>query len=523
MAWLHTWAGLSLGSLLYFVFLTGTAGYFDTEIDYWMRPEIDRTKVELTTARAITLAQQRVESQAPRAERWILYPPSGRDVPEISVFWRTLPDAASKVVSRSEVLDRSTGLPVEARATGGGAVLYQMHYLLRYMSSTAAYWTVGVATMLMLVAIVSGVITHKRIFRDFFTFRPRKGQRSWLDAHNVLSVLALPFHLMITYSGLIFFCFTYMPFVVAATYGAGTANRDVFFDAVFQRGGADPERAGIATPLASLTQMAGEAERRWGVGQIRSIDVRNPGDTNARVTFTRSHVTPTSNGDRLTFDGASGMALETATMPRSGPMLVNDTMMSLHEGLFAGPVLRWLYFLAGVVGTAMIGTGLIRWTAKRRREGATHLGLVLVERLNVGTIAGLPAAIAVYFWANRLLPVDLAGRAAWEVHALFLAWAALLLYPLVRPLRRAWIDEFRLAAALCGLLPVLNWLTTSRHLGNTLPAGDWVLAGFDLTLLAFGVAFALIAERLARLGPATDESLARRRAAAAPASEEATA
>jgi hypothetical protein len=63
----------------------------------------------------------------------------------------------------------------------------------------------------MLVAIVSGVITHRRIFADFFTFRRNKGQRSWLDAHNATAVLALPFHLMITYTGLITLMFMIMP------------------------------------------------------------------------------------------------------------------------------------------------------------------------------------------------------------------------------------------------------------------------------------------------------------------------
>lgn len=497
MAWVHTWAGILAGTVLYFMFLTGTAGYFDTEIGYWMRPEVPPRAAEVPTAQAVALGLRRLEAQAPNAERWILYPPSGRDVPELTVFWRTLPDADGNVTSRSEVLDRVTGAPLAARATGGGETLYQMHYLLRYLPSRTAYWIVGLCTMLMLVAIVTGVITHKRIFRDFFTFRPGKGQRSWLDAHNVLSVLALPFHLMITYSGLVFFCFTYMPLIVSAAYGAGEANRQAFFDEVFRRPGS-AERAGVAAPLASLADMTAEAERRWGSGQIRSIDVRHPGDANARVTFTRAHVTPTSNGDRLTFDGVSGRLLEESLAPPSGPMLVNDTLLSLHEGLFAGPVLRWLYFLSGLAGTAMVGTGLVLWTAKRRKQRGAHPGLALVERLNVGTVAGLPAAVAAYFWANRLLPTDLAARAEWEVHVLFIVWAALLAWAALRPLRRAWIEELTLAAALCALLPVLNALTTDRHLGASLPAGDWALAGFDLAMLGFGATLGAVAYRLAR-------------------------
>ena len=72
--------------------------------------------------------------------------------------------------------------------------------------------------MVMLVALVSGVITHKRIFVDFFTFRPRKGLRSWLDAHNALAVLALPFHLVITFSGLLLLMSTLIPWGAQALF-----------------------------------------------------------------------------------------------------------------------------------------------------------------------------------------------------------------------------------------------------------------------------------------------------------------
>ena len=40
MTWLHTWIGLLTSWLLYFVFVTGTLGYFDSEIDLWMKPEV---------------------------------------------------------------------------------------------------------------------------------------------------------------------------------------------------------------------------------------------------------------------------------------------------------------------------------------------------------------------------------------------------------------------------------------------------------------------------------------------------
>jgi uncharacterized membrane protein YuzA (DUF378 family) len=493
MAWLHTWSGLLLGWVLFFIFLTGTAGYFDTEIDRWMRPELPPRGAEISAAEATALALNRFEHVAPDAMRWIIYPPSGRDIPELNVFWQNPPGHPGPATG-SEVLSGESGEPLIARDTGGGQTLYQMHYRLHYLPARLAYWIVGVCTMFMLIALLSGVITHKRIFRDFFSFRPGKGQRSWLDAHNVLAVTALPFHLMITYSGLVFFAFTYMPLVVGMSYGFGDDGRQQFFDEAFGRLGPPP--AGVSAPLAPLDAMIEEAERRWGPGQIRFIDIGHPGDVNATVTFVRGHVTPTSNGEELMFAGISGTPRD-ADSRRSGAQLMNHTLQNLHEGLFAGPFLRWLYFLSGLAGTAMIATGLILWTAKRahsQQEGrAGRLGIELVQRLNIGTIVGLPIGIAAYFWANRLIPADLAGRADWEVNVLFMVWAAMLAHAALRPIRRAWLEQLWAAALIFALVPVVNALTTERHLGTTLASGEWALAGVDLVMLGFASTFALAA------------------------------
>ncbi|MCW5558823.1 MAG: PepSY domain-containing protein, partial [Verrucomicrobiae bacterium] len=179
-----------------------------------------------------------------------------------------------------------------------------------------------------------------------------------------------------------------------------------------------------------------------------------------------------------------------------------DALLSLHTGWFAGPVLRWLYFGSGLLGSGLVATGLILWTVKRRPKTARGVspsfGHQLVERLNVGTIAGLPAGFAVYFWANRLVPVGWPDRDRWEIHMLFLTWAVLLLYPAFRPILHAWREELALTGILFGLVPVLNFLTTQRHLGMTLPAGDWELAGFDLTILGLGALFAWASWRVGR-------------------------
>ena len=111
-------------------------------------------------------------------------------------------------------------------------------------------WLAGAAAMFMLVAIVSGVITHKKIFVDFFTFRWGKRQRSWLDAHNSLSVFGLPFHFMITYTGLVTLMALYMPWgeIVAFKTPAERQQLTAELSAFIQPG----KPSGQKVPLASV-------------------------------------------------------------------------------------------------------------------------------------------------------------------------------------------------------------------------------------------------------------------------------
>ncbi|WP_420808903.1 PepSY domain-containing protein [Azotobacter chroococcum] len=46
MSWLHGWAGLLLGWLLFAIFLTSTLTVFDKEIGWWMQPELRDTGVD---------------------------------------------------------------------------------------------------------------------------------------------------------------------------------------------------------------------------------------------------------------------------------------------------------------------------------------------------------------------------------------------------------------------------------------------------------------------------------------------
>jgi uncharacterized iron-regulated membrane protein len=529
MTWLHTWVGLLVGWVLFFVFLTGTFGYVNAELDRWMRPEQPLFTLAPPVADMLRLAEPRLRAQAPNAESWWIGFPRGRESSILSIAWRVPPTAGEE--SRrftQEVLDYQTGLPTErkVRETGGGQTLYMMHYALHYMPPLWGFYIVGISTMFMLVAIFTGVVAHKKIFKELFTFRPAKGQRSWLDGHNLLGVTGLPFHVMITWSGLAFFIFTYMPVAIEVLYPNGDARAR--FNAQAYSYDLDSFERSAESPvgqLAPIGPMLMQAEKLWRSDAVSRIRVDNPGRANARVTIYGPETTSIEYGKRalLRFDGATGGLVAVTVGAQTGAGRFIRILLGLHEGRFAEPFLRFLYVIAGLVGTAMVGTGLLLWSTKRKgrlkQTARPHFGIAVVDVLNLGTIIGLPIGIAAYFWANRLLSVEMPGRAAWEVHVMFITWGLTFLYAAIRPLDRAWIELCGLAAAACTLLPLLNALITERHLGATIPTGDWSLASIDLGMLASGLFFAFLARTMQRkqvgeLGKVSHRSSERPRPAA---------
>jgi uncharacterized iron-regulated membrane protein len=477
MAWIHAWLGLLAGWILFAMFLTGTASYFRPEITRWMQPEL--RSVSVPAEQAAKAAIGHLQATAPDALQWFIYLPDDRTA-VTRVFVRAKPDPTKPAPRRPELkLDPATGQPLAARDTRGGEHFYRFHFQLQ-IPHPWGRWLAGVCAIFMLAAIISGVITHKRIFVDFFTLRWSKGQRSWLDAHNASAVLALPYHAMITYTGLITLVAMYMPWPVKANF-----DKPDDFSAAAYGAPAEAKASGRPAPLQPVGPMIEAAARTWAGDRPRTIVVRNPGDAAATVTVLRGTAARLdARPDSITFSGATGQELSRSPSP--GPAIATaGVMLGLHLAHFASPALRWIYFFLGLTGAAMVGTGLVLWVVKRRKPNAApFFGLRLVERLNIGAIACLPTGMAAFLLANRLIPAGLPNRADLEVSAMFWVWFGLAAVSLLRPARRAWTETLGLAAIAFAAVPVINALTTDRGLIPSLRSGDWLFVGFDVAILA---------------------------------------
>lgn len=533
MSELHTWAGLVLGWVLFAIFLTGTLAVFDKELNWWMQPELRVTGQ--SQAEAVQVAEDWLRANHTGASAWNIGLPSERG-PGLSV------SAGEQRRGERTYLDASTGELVEPRDTAGGSFFFRFHYTL-HMGRDLGVWIVGLAGMAMLVAIISGIIIHKKIFKDFFTFRPGKGQRSWLDGHNASAVLLLPFHLMITYTGLVIFFLIYMP---AATDALYNGDRQAMFRDLRpgseqhqqpqgQQGQAQAERDGrsgqgervgpaargeapsrgearaprtVEAPPAQMLPLAGFialGEAHYGAGMLSSISVSNPDRANAQVEVrpmlgSRIELT---KGESMAFNAITGAALRVPE-PSRATLLTQRVMAGLHFAQFGGYPMRWLYFICGLISCAMIASGLVLYTVKRRRQAkVSATWLRQADWLNTTVVAGLMVACVAMLWANRLLPVELAERSEWEQRVFFGSWLLTLLHARVRAPSRAWIEQLAAGGLLLLALPLLDFLLAAR-------AADVLRLSVDVTAAVCGALLLWVGWRVAHQPAAVERAAPRK-------------
>ena len=304
-------------------------------------------------------------------------------------------------------------------STAGGDFFFELHYNLH--AGNLGMYIVGLAGMLAFAAIIAGILIHKRIFKDFFTFRPAAGkQRAWLDAHNLTGVLGLPFHLLISYTGVIIFATSYMFAGVNAGYG-GDINK------LFTEAGDFYEREEVGKPLGKMTSidaLLDQARTQLGM-PITWASIHHPHDASATIALGGDHSRHVAwNFHQATYDAADGRLLHVTKPPAAG-YHTYEFLGGLHMVQFGGSLVRWLYFVLGLAGCVMIASGMQVWVRKRLkrvREAGAVSGYGLVRALNVGVVAGFPFAATAMLLANRLLPWSLADRASAEIAVFCVAW-----------------------------------------------------------------------------------------------------
>ncbi len=528
MAWLHTWFGLVLGFVLMAAFFFGALSVFDREIDRWsipatriepqpmpsfdavLRPAFERMQ---PTAEAIAAMRPMVNGDMPQrfdqVGSWSAYT-THRD-PVLALYaGYDVPNAKNpdEQIWAYATIDPRNGkaLPDDQLKIGSG-FFFPLHYGLTLDWKNLGVWIVGFSALVMLAALVSGVVMHRKLFREFFTFRPGKARlRSVLDLHNLTGVVALPFHFFFALTGLLIFAGTYY-FPVGHTQLHGL--HDLHEQVEARETGLPHTRAGVAAGLASVDAMVAQAQRRWQAqdkaGDVGFLVLQHVGDANGYVSVYRAGTDRIALvGDGIHFKAATGELIR-EDPPATPVARMNEFLTGLHLQHFRHWLLRWLYVLGGLAGATCIATGFIFFVEKRKRQHAQQgrQGARIVDALAVTTVTGMVLATLGILIANRLLPEALPARGDWERYAFWGTWALALVHagwrsaPVARGLvNPAWLEQCWAIALFALAAVLLNGMTTGDHLLRTLAQGYWPVAGVDLSLLATAVIAVMAARKV---------------------------
>lgn len=501
MAWLHSWLGLFFGWFIFIIFLTGSLSYYKYEINLWSEPQIAHYQIEQNTS-IQTAYQYLLENADNNAKEWHITLAQENKSPINQVFWfddnNFQQSSLDPETGETLLLDNEFPL---------GEFLYRFHYQFYGTPVLATRLFVAFITFILLLTLISGIITHKKIFSDFFTLRTFKSQRSWLDVHNISAVLATPFFITMTFTGLMFFFYLYLPQGFQQFYTENSKAN--YFKEIKEKtpiliqknteNKSDNEENNPSKNL-DLDYFLTKVNQEWGDAKIARIAILNPNQDNAIIRFEqlRDH-SIIQNPARLTFNMTTGEYIADYRN-RSAIAQIHSAMYGLHLAPFAQSFFRLTLFFSGLLGCIMIATGLLLWSIKRQiknQEKNESLGHFFVDRLNIAILVGLPIAIIGSFYAVRLDAfIHIIGLDEFFgfpfISSFFFLWLFSFIISLLTPKVKLWTSQLIVLMIFCFTLPIVNliYLIQQDFVNNL--SSYWLFFRIDIFILLLGIFAVLI-------------------------------
>lgn len=509
----HTWTGILTGMALFIAFYAGALTVFKEPLARWASPQSTVSFVPLEAAP--DLIAKTLAARPDVAKGFTIHLQDAENVPA-RLGWEVR-DAQADDHDESSVrhyaahLDAKGELHVEDTAPSGlAAFIDVLHRVVGLpVDSDPNRWFMGVIASLYALALVSGVIVLlPSLVKDFFALRIGKNlKRMWLDAHNVVGIVSLPFHIVMALSSVVF----------AYHDGIYDLQDKLMYDgklaSVFQRAGGAAPSGAPRDPAAMLTPSELVAQTRalapgFEPSMLQYQQVTGPRAIVRIWGKDDSAVLPRARGGFVAMDPYSGKVLNSDYLPgkQDAPNLWISSFFALHMASFGGVAVQWLYFLLGLAGAWLFYSGNLLWIETRRKRADRKTGALPVQRLDtrlmasatVGVCLGCVCGISLMMIASKWLNGRVGDLNAWLQGLYYLAFFACVAWSFLRGGAKAGLDLLWLAAALTLAIPLTSLL------GALFPGtGLWMhtspaTLAVDATALAGAAAFAWMGRATAR-------------------------
>lgn len=509
----HTWTGIIAGMALFIAFYAGALTVFKEPLARWLSPPgAGVAAVSLAQTPALIVETIARHPEAARDFRLHLHPAEHRparltwqvkaagadDHDQLSVQHyaatleadgaaRTGAIQASQLAEFIDVLHRVVGLPVD---------------------NDPNRWIMGAVAILYALALISGVIVLlPSLLKDFFALRVgRNPKRLWLDAHNVVGIVSLPFHLVMALTATVFaFHDGIYDLQDRILHGGRLETAFQGRAAPAQRAARDP--AELLAPAALIERVHALAPG-FSPTMLQYLQVTGPRPLVRVWGHDESALSPRALGGFALLDPYTGKVLSTDYLSgrQDGPHTTVSSFFALHFATFGGAPVQWMYFLLGLAGAWLFYGGNLLWVETRRRKAARGDGAApeqrrdvrLMAAATVGVCLGCVCGVSLTIVAGKWLHGHVADLAAWHRYVYYAAFFAAVGWAFLRGAARASVHLLAAAALFTFLIP-LTTLLARLFPGLGLWAHDSPASlGVDLTALAGGLCFAWMARATAR-------------------------
>jgi len=505
----HAWVGLIISTILFIIFFAGSLSLFREDINSWERDPYFTVGDDVENFSFDAIISQVTQDYNVHTHGYFILQRPTAEQPSSNIYFE------EEIVPQGKLDDDQLQGPVEdhidkhlvlspdgkilgdGNAFDWGNFLYQLHYNL-HIPEVGLYF-VGVVTLFFFVALLSGVVIHwRKIISKFFQYRKDGKKDKLLDAHNLIGVMGLPFHVMYAFSGLVFnLLIVYQISYAVALYGGDQAK-------LFEAAGVVDvhiEETNIAVPVQGIDKLYLTAKESLGEVDITRISIDHFGDESASVTFRGDDKSQFSTRKEVTYHIASGRELYLTKNNYDNDIRGGLAVIaSLHFGDFAGYSLRILFFILGIGTCYIILTGNLMWLQKRanlRSEKQNKFGLRLVKAMTTGGFIGTIFATAVGFICARVLPIDMLNRSDVIGQIFFACLALSLITSLFIKAQKQFSAIFlKITAVALAIIPVLDWLMLPQRIVAMFNFGHFDVLIVEAMLLILALCCWLISSKL---------------------------
>jgi uncharacterized iron-regulated membrane protein len=375
----HSAVGVATGLLLFAVTLTGVTALFRDEVTPWEHPSLRFEPSEVRSVDGLLAAHSdRIPEDA--EELFLFLPTPHR--PSLRV------NAHLHGSSSWFDIDPRTGEVLPTGQHGFGAVWRRIH--TDALLGRLGRYSIGLLGLLMLMSTATGLLAHRKMFRQLFTWRRGRSFRtSSGDLHKLLGVWGSAAHLMFGFTGAILGLLNIL--ILVSAFVAYGGDKGAAVAAVL---GPPLEPSGTRAELPKLQPLLERAREEGPPAHWNTLRIMAPHDAAAQVEVAGFPKGTIAMRHSLRFEGRGERnRVHQVDWVHTGPFQrAFGIVQPLHYADFGGGLVKLLYVVLGLCGAFLIGTGLVIWLdarAFRRTSGTTRW----LMHGTAGVLGGLPASL----------------------------------------------------------------------------------------------------------------------------------